>query len=338
MAELKGGKGSDMSIIISLIGALAGWLDSEKKDKQLKELNSKLDLLLGLCNQILDELIALRVYIKQELVAAFRDHDVRELVAAQQAAKDTMNAVKDPRHVTKEKRDELSQHFIHTREITYRVMGYGYATIPAVIAGCVTTLAVGALGSFDRKELQAFYDALLNYFQTSLINDQNNYPNSLASTWQVARNNHEAQWQFVRQVFPRHGYLGEGDAPSDEAIEAWYLTLTGDPSADYNSRHGFRFGTDGPEGQYEDTIVSHEPHYSRFVPGINEFISHQDGAQDEANKVMRYIGAREESSDEYWEQATGLGAMMDQLETFLVTFRKLRPHLALPMGRPIPKK
>jgi hypothetical protein len=268
--------------IIAAASAVAGYLQHKATEDALKEANDKLDIVIGLCIAILEQLKNIRIVIREEVEAAFRTNDIRQLRALKKNTQDLIAAVKDPNHIPSNIQRQLELKFGEVTTLTYKLQDYGYAPYAAVAAGSLLSLQIGSLLQLEKSTLVSVLNNMRKYFSDALIYDPRMDPKTVRTTLEETKVEEANRWQYVIS-FPRRGYLGGHiwDLPDgDTGFTAYYLTLTGVPPED--KRSGFRFGADDPEAD-ESVHVEDErgwPKYPSLIPGMSDNVGHMDGARD----------------------------------------------------------
>jgi hypothetical protein len=158
-----------IGVIIGAISAVVGWLDHQTNVAAKKEVNEKLDLLIQICLQILVELKNLRIVIREELEAAFRNDDMRTLTALNRSAQDAIAGITNPNHIPPRTLKELGDSYTSIKNMTYKLQQYGYAPYAAVAAGTLATLQIGILISTPKDELLSALGHFRKYFTDAIL-------------------------------------------------------------------------------------------------------------------------------------------------------------------------
>jgi hypothetical protein len=124
----------------------------------------------------LDEFKNLRITIREELEAAFRNDDMRQLKALRKSAMDTVLGIRDTKHIPEKTVNDLESYYRDIKTMMYKLQEYGYATYAAVAVGAMLSLSIGILLKQEKgNELLSVFNNMMQYFTDAIAPDPAKY-------------------------------------------------------------------------------------------------------------------------------------------------------------------
>jgi len=324
----------EIGIIVAVIGATLKWMEDQKSEAARQEVSTQLQLLLDLMLKVLNELKNLRVVIREELEAAFRNDDIRQLSALKKSIQDAIAGIKDPNHIPPRIATQLETHFSDVKTLTYKLQQYGYAPYFAVVVGSLLSLQLAVLLRLPRAEILSIFDHIRKYFSDALLNDPRLEPETVRVTQEKTKAEEARLWDYAIR-FPTKGYLGGflwyGQAPTDPSFppesgfDAYYLTLQGTIPADKSV--GFRYV--GAEPEEVDNENGNERHWASYpdILHTSDVIDSGDKLQNAKALVVGFISARLAERDDSWVRLGKLGSILMYNGEFLLRLDEFKKKI-----------
>lgn len=321
--------------IIAAISAVMKWMEDQKSEAARQAVSSQLQLLIDLMLQVLEELKKLRIILREELEAAFRTNDMRQLAALKKSIQDDIAGIKDPSHIPQEVLQQLETHLSEVKTLTYKLQLYGYAPYFAVVAGSLLTLQLAVLLRLPRTQILSIFDNIRKYYSDALLNNPALQPETVQVTLAKTTLEEAKLWNYVT-AFPARGYLGDyswwrpapdPSFPPDTGSTAYYVTLEGKIPPDKSP--GFR---------YKCTVEDVDSNGNeRRWPSYPDLLGYSDDLSDIGRyetaiaRVFNTITVKLAQRDDAWNRLVSLQEIIKHDEGFLIALddfkKKIPKHI-----------
>jgi hypothetical protein len=306
-----------IGVIVSAISSYINWVEDQANAASRKAISEQLQKLIDLMLEVLDELKNLRVVLREELETAFRNDDIKQLIALKKSIQDALAGIADPHHIPRITAVQLEADFIEVTKLTYKLQQYGYAPYFAVVAGSLLSLQLAVVLRVPRKDLLSLFDQIRKYFSDALINDPKLQPETVRVTQEKTKVEEAGRWDDVIK-FPTQGYLGSytylaEPGPAGEPGQwndgSYYLRLKGTIPADKSA--GFRYA-EGTSDAVDEAPRLNDRNWPSY-PAILHYdddLGNDDKFKRAVANVIGFIGARLADRDDSWMRLGKLGSVL----------------------------